>query len=336
MDKKRYRYIFVPMTTRCYYINTLDPYFNLATEEYLLKNTDDDVFMLWRGESSIVVGKHQNALAEINHPYVKEKNLMVARRLSGGGTVFHDPGNINFTFIRRVEHIDKLNYSMFLEDVKKPLKELGLDVYNSERDDLMIDGLKISGNAQHVHRGRVLHHGTLLFNSKLSRLKDALKVDLSRFEDKAVQSKRRAVANISDFLKHPMSVSSFSDYMFTSIANLMPRAIIAELQEEDKKEIQKLRDTKFSKWEWIYGYSPKYIYRNKVEKSELQLELKVKNGCIEESNWTNISIALSASLSEALRGVRHEHEIIAKQIEPLTKELAAENIDSRLLLQALL
>ncbi|MFV0555030.1 MAG: biotin/lipoate A/B protein ligase family protein [Mangrovibacterium sp.] len=294
------------MTTRCYYINILDPYFNLATEEYLLKNTEDDIFMLWRGESSIVVGKHQNALAEINHAYVEEQGLKVARRLSGGGTVFHDPGNINFTFIRHVEHIDKLNYAQFLDDVKAVLADLGLTISNSMRDDLMLDGFKISGNAQHVHKNRVLHHGTLLFDSELRRLKNALKVDLSRFEHKAVQSNRSVVANIRPYLKKDMTIPDFFDYLFTSISNRMPHPKVFSLSENDKAQIAKLCAEKYSQWDWIYGYSPKYFYRNQFQSKPLAVQLTVQRGRVVSATWEGVSEDFASLLNDALLDCRHE------------------------------
>lgn len=153
------------MITLCINQPNSDPYFNLAAEEYFLKNFQEDFFMLWRSWPSVVVGKHQNALAEINHEFVRLHQIPVARRLSGGGTVFHDPGNVNFTFIRNVANISEVNFKIFTIPVIEALKKLGVEAYTTGRNDLLIDGKKISGNAEHVHRNRVLHHGTLLFDS---------------------------------------------------------------------------------------------------------------------------------------------------------------------------
>ncbi|MFV0366317.1 MAG: biotin/lipoate A/B protein ligase family protein [Mangrovibacterium sp.] len=319
------------MTTRCYYINTLDPYFNLATEEYLLKNCTDDIFMLWRGESSIVVGKHQNALAEINHEYVKAQGLKVARRLSGGGTVFHDPGNINFTFIRHVEHVDKMNYAMFLGDVKSVLGELGLAIYNSSRDDLMLDGFKISGNAQHVHKNRVLHHGTLLFDSELSRLKNALKVDLSRFEHKAVQSNRSVVANIRPYLKKDLFISDFFDFLFTALANKMLNPQICTLNQDDEAQITKIRTEKYTQWDWIYGYSPKYIYRNALK--DVRVRFQVQKGRLTTMYFEGVSDNLQERVQCALLGVRHELKSFESALLPLKESLREEGIDLAVLLK---
>ncbi|WP_146161456.1 lipoate--protein ligase [Mangrovibacterium marinum] len=327
------------MTVLCYHLNHPDPYFNLATEEYLLKNFEDDIFMLWSSESSIVVGKHQNALAEINHRYVKENRIKVARRLSGGGTVFHDPGNLNFTFMRKVEKIEEINYRIFLQPVKEALEKLGLEVSSSKRDDLIVDGKKISGNAQHVYRKRVLHHGTLLFNSQLKKLKNALKVDLSRFEHKAVQSNRSEVTNIADHLRAPMTVREFSNFMFETIAKNFADYRVMELTDADKQAIQVLRDEKYSQWEWIYGYSPKYTYRNTIDtaKGKLNVALQIAKGKIVQSDWEGpISEKLSFKLKELLQGKNHAYEELEPVFSLLEAQLKQEDISAKELLDQLL
>jgi len=327
------------MTVLCYHLNNPDPYFNLATEEYLLKNFEDDIFMLWSSESSIVVGKHQNALAEINHRYVKENNIKVARRLSGGGTVFHDPGNLNFTFMKNVGKIEEVNYKIFLAPVKAALEKLDLEVGSSKRDDLILDGKKISGNAQHVFRKRVLHHGTLLFDSHLQRLKNALKVDLSRFEDKAVQSNRSTVTNIADHLEKPMTVAEFGNFMFDTIAKSFPDHKFAELNEKDKAAIRVLRDEKYSQWEWIYGYSPKYVYRNtmKYEGGQLKVTLHIVKGKIDQSEWEgDISEELAFKLGELLQSKNHAYEALEPAFNLLEHDLAKEGLTSQELLTELL
>ena len=327
------------MTVLCYHLNNPDPYFNLATEEYLLKNFDEDIFMLWSSESSIVVGKHQNALAEINHRYVRDNEIKIARRLSGGGTVFHDPGNLNFTFIRKMEKIEEVNYKIFLNPVKEALEKLGLEISSNKREDLILDGKKISGSAQHVYRKRVLHHGTLLFDSHLEKLKKALKVDLSRFEDKAVQSTRSAVTNIAGYLKNPLTVEEFGQYMFETIAQSFPDFQIGELNENHQAAIRILHDEKYSQWDWIYGYSPKYTYRNtaKTDKGELNVTLYIEKGKIKKSVWEGpLSAELVFKLTEMLRGKNHSAESLEPALELLKTDLTAAHLNPQELLNRLL
>ena len=167
----------------CFDNPSTNPYFNLACEEYLLKNVDDEVFMLWRNEPAIIVGKHQNTLAEINTEYVKDQGIKVVRRLTGGGAVFHDLGNLNFTFIKFIplngdQIIDFQKHTRPILDI---LLKLGINAKFEGRNDLTIDGKKFSGNAEHVHKHKVLHHGTLLFSAKLPDLSASLNVDTIKF-----------------------------------------------------------------------------------------------------------------------------------------------------------
>jgi len=294
------------MTTFCLTHSSLDPYFNLAVEEYLLKNFTDDFFIIWRSERSIVVGKHQNALAEINHDFVRNQNIHVARRLSGGGTVFHDPGNVNFTFIRSVKEISEVNFRIFTEPVIRSLQKLGIAAYTTGRNDLMLDGKKISGNAEHVYRKRVLHHGTLLFNSDLAKLKGALNVDLSRFDDKSIQSNRSPVTNISEYLKEPFPVEDFAGFIFSDIQNTFQDKKLFRLSEEDIAAVNRLKDEKYATWDWIYGYSPRYVFRNKIQmpSGEIKIEMTVVKGIIEELE----AKGLPGKTLAAVIGKRHRPE----------------------------
>ncbi|OFX60662.1 MAG: hypothetical protein A2066_08310 [Bacteroidetes bacterium GWB2_41_8] len=308
------------MTTLCINQTSTDPYFNLAAEEYFLKNFQEDFFMLWRSQSSVVVGKHQNALAEINHEFVRENQIPVARRLSGGGTVFHDPGNVNFTFVRNVTNISEVNFKVFTVPVVEALKKLGVEAYTTGRNDLLIDGKKISGNAEHVHRNRVLHHGTLLFDSRLEALKGALKVDLSKFEDKAVQSNRSEVTNIANYLPKPISVGEFTDFIFGQISQNYTDFLIYELTADDINAIQKLSAEKYQTWDWIFGYSPRYRFTNtlETENGEIQISLLVEKGHIAEVSISgDIEEELSFKMTDVLMGCQHDYTTVKTALDGL-------------------
>jgi lipoate---protein ligase len=301
------------MITLCINQTNTDPYFNLAAEEYFLKNFQEDFFMLWRSRPSVVVGKHQNALAEINHEFVRSHKIPVARRLSGGGTVFHDSGNVNFTFIRNVANISEVNFKVFTVPVIEALKKLDVEAYTTGRNDLLIDGKKISGNAEHVHRNRVLHHGTLLFDSHLEALKGALKVDLSKFEDKAVQSNRSDVTNISNYLPNPISVEEFTGFVFSEISQNYPEFQVYELTPTDIEAIQKLSIEKYQIWDWIFGYSPRYRFTNTLNTANgaISVSLLVEKGRIAEASITGaIPAEISQNIANVLLGCRHDHDAV--------------------------
>ncbi len=301
----------------CLNQTSTDPYFSLAAEEYFLKNFQEDFFMLWRSKPSVVVGKHQNALAEINHEFVHENQIPVARRLSGGGTVFHDPGNVNFTFIRNVKDISEVNFKVFTVPVVAALKKLGVEAYTTGRNDLLIDGKKISGNAEHVHKNRVLHHGTLLFDSHLEALKGALKVDLSKFEDKAVQSNRSEVTNIANYLPNPISVEEFTRFIFDEICGTYPDFKVYGPTLEDIAAIEKLAIEKYQTWDWVFGYSPRYRFTNTIETANgaISVSLLVEKGRITEVAFSGeIQDETAQKLANALIGCRHDFQEVTSAL----------------------
>ncbi|MHC1707199.1 MAG: lipoate--protein ligase [Bacteroidales bacterium] len=298
----------------CIYYPSNDPYFNLATEEYLLKEFTDDLFTLWRNEPSIIVGKHQNALAEINIDFVKENNIKVVRRLSGGGTVFHDLGNLNFTFIMNGianQLVDFHKYTLPILDV---LRKLGVHAKFEGRNDLTIDGKKFSGNAEHVHKNRILHHGTLLFSSVMTDLSAALNVDPSKFNDKAVKSVRSRVTNISDHLPKPIDIMTFKNLVMDHIMEMYPDAKPYELSDKDLKNIEALKAQKYVTWDWNFGYSPKYNLQRFVKTAggKIEFDLDVHNGMIQNIKFFGdfFNTKDTEEVEELLLGCKHEEEAI--------------------------
>ena len=258
----------------CIYNLNTEPYFNLATEEYLLDSFDEDIFMLWRNEPAIIVGKFQNSLAEINLDYVREKNIKVVRRQTGGGAVFHDLGNLNFTFI---ESHSNGNFQSFTEPILEVLHQLGVNAHFEGRNDLTINGLKFSGNAQCIHHQRMLHHGTLLYASEMTDLSQALKVNPLKFQDKAVKSVRKRVTNISEHLPDKsMNVNDFARHIMQHILQTKANAIPYELSENDRLHIQTLVEQKYSTWEWNFGNSPRYSFSKTARTSAGLVEVNLQ------------------------------------------------------------
>jgi lipoate---protein ligase len=261
-----------------------DPWFNLAAEEHMLKHFSEDVFMLWRNANAIIVGKHQNTLAEINFDYVKEKNIKVVRRLSGGGAVFHDLGNLNFTFIRNGQKESLVDFRKFTRPILEVLQKLAVEARFEGRNDLTIDGKKFSGNAEHVYKNRVLHHGTLLFSSHMPDLSMALKVNPLKYRDKAVKSVRSRVTNISDHLSREMDVIQFRDMIMDHITSGHEGFRYYDYTAEDLAAIKDLVKEKYSTWEWNFGYSPRYDFSKSIKSSGgfVELHMNVDQGIIKE------------------------------------------------------
>ncbi len=261
-------------------LESVNPFFNIAAEEYLLKNFKDDVFLLYRNQPSIIIGKHQIAHAEINHEFIKKKDVKIVRRLSGGGTVYHDLGNLNFSFITTGTPGKLLDFKKFIVPIKLLLQKLDINVKLGDRNELLINDKKISGNAEHIFKNRVLHHGTLLFSANLENLAAALKVKPLKYNSKAIQSVRSKVSNIADCLKKKMNITEFADLLMEYILTKQKKTVLYELTQKDKTLIQKLVDTKYATWDWNFAYSPSYTLKKivKLENKLLQLSFDVKKG----------------------------------------------------------
>jgi lipoate-protein ligase A len=296
-----------------------NPYFNLAAEEYFLKESGEDIFMLWRNEPAIIVGKHQNTISEINIDYVKDNNIRVVRRLTGGGAVFHDLGNLNFTFIQTDKDHKFNDFRKYTEPILEVLLKLGIDARFEGRNDLTIEGKKFSGNAEMVWKNRVLHHGTLLFSATMTDLSQALKVDPAKFQDKAVKSVRSRVTNISEHLREPMDVMQFSDLILDHITEMYPDARFYELTDEDHRLINELVQTKYSTWDWNFGNSPAYNFR-KVVRTEnsgtIEFCLEVKNGIILNAAIYGDYFSLydPKEIEDVLANIPHQEEAIRKAV----------------------
>ena len=295
-----------------------DPYFNLAAEEYVLKNFSDNCFMLWRNAPSVIVGCHQNTLAEINVDYVKENHIKVVRRLSGGGAVFHDLGNLNFTFIENTKNDRVIDFQKYTQPIIAVLRSLDVDARFEGRNDLLIDGKKFSGNAEHVFRGRVLHHGTLLFASELADLSGALNANAAKFKDKAIKSVRSRVTNISNHLKRPLDIEEFRDRVLRHMMDNYPDCERYSYTDNDMAAIGQLRDEKYLSWDWNFGASPGYNMVNGLRTGggNIELHLDVQNGIIRQIRIFGdfFNIADIAELEQLLIGTPHNETCIRQRL----------------------
>ncbi len=261
---------------------TTSPSFNLALEEYLFKHTSQDYFMLWRNERSIIVGKNQNTYAEINYKFVSDNKIPVIRRITGGGAVFHDLGNLNFTFIKRGQRDTFNNYEYFTRPVVELLQSLGVPAELSGRNDLLIAGMKFSGNAQCADNSGILHHGTLLFDADMSSLSDALNVNPLKLKSKSIRSVRSRVTNISEHLPRKISIEEFSDLLIKKIIDSNVDAVPHKLTPDDIDTVKTLEQDKYSTWEWNYGSRLPFSFKKEMlfDSCHLEVNLDIKDNKI--------------------------------------------------------
>ncbi|MDG4945454.1 lipoate--protein ligase [Weeksellaceae bacterium KMM 9713] len=258
-----------------------DAYVNIASEEFLMKNyPDQDIFLLYVNAPSIIVGKFQNTLAEINLDYVKENNIKVVRRMSGGGAVYHDLGNLNFSF--HVPHKDQdfMDFSQFTKPVVDMLNEMGVNAELVGRNDLLVDGKKFSGNAKLSRHGKIVQHGTILIDSEMEILASALKVNPLKFVDKATKSTRSRVTNLIHYLPEGTTTESFKKLLIDFILKENEHAKIHSFTEDEMNEIHKLVEEKYSTWDWNFGFSPNYNFQRaiKVPAGFIEAHIEVERG----------------------------------------------------------
>lgn len=263
-----------------------DPSINLAIEEYCLRNLegDKDYLLFYINEPSIIIGRNQNTLEEINHEYVEQKGIHVIRRISGGGAVYHDYGNLNFSFMTDYSFESLNNFKKFTAPVIKALNNMGIAAELKGRNDIVVDDRKISGNAQFSSGKRMFSHGTLLFDSELSEVANALNVKMSKIESKGHKSVRSRVANISEFMSEKMDIQTFRANILRSLYEEREEFETYHLTENEWEGVYKLRDEKYSNWDWNYGHSPRFnIKRTKrFSIGEIDLRIYVEKGIIKE------------------------------------------------------
>ena len=265
-----------------------DPQINLAFEEYVFNQMDQDqsYFLLWQNDNAVIVGKHQNTIEEINQEYIRENDIKVVRRLSGGGAVYHDLGNLNFTFIVNDRGREQFDFQTFTRPLVEALKTLGVNAEFNSRNDIAIDGKKFSGNSQYAKRGRILHHGTILFNSNLATIQSALKVKKDKIESKGIKSVKSRVTNITDYLDETYTMEDFKAALLKAMfANDNLEKIT--LSNEEIQAIERLKTEKYATWDWNYGKSPQYNLRKerKCDFGLITVLLQVEKGEIKDLHF---------------------------------------------------
>jgi lipoate-protein ligase A len=298
-----------------------DPRLNLALEEYLLRyvRLDEPILLFYVNEPSVILGRNQNAWEEVDWDYVTDNGVHIVRRLSGGGSVYHDEGNLNFSFITTgAEHLH--NFEMFTKPVIRVLNQLGVPAELNGKSDIYAGGKKMSGNAQYLSGQRIVSHGTILFDSDLEALLRALNPGQVQIESKAVQSIRAKVTNIVDWLPE-MTLDTLKQTLLTGIfeGDAIPTY---ELTEDEWEKVQEMKAVRYDTWEWNNGRSPKFTVRKELAGTEIVID--VQRGCIH-----HVQVSGSLENSDQLKwilaqlvGVRYQSQEIKNKLQSLDTDLS--------------
>ncbi|MBO7746439.1 lipoate--protein ligase [Paenibacillus sp. MWE-103] len=312
-----------------------DPSWNLALEEYALRNLagEQDFLLFYINEPSIIIGKNQNTAEEVNADYVERNGIHVVRRLSGGGAVYHDLGNLNFSFITKDDGKSFHNFRKFTEPVVEALRKLGVDAELSGRNDLQVGERKISGNAQFASKGVMFSHGTLLFDSEVDAIVSALNVNPAKFESKATKSVRSRVANIAEFLKTPMTMAEFRAFILASIFGSESDVPEYKLTEADLAGVRKLADERYRSWDWNYGRSPKFNVRQtkRLSAGTYDVRLFVEGGVIAEASVYGDFFGTGevSDVTDKLAGVKYEAAAVAEALKDVDLTVYFGPVDRR-------
>ena len=291
-----------------------DPAYNLAFEEYVLTHRRDGAYLLlWQNDNTIVVGRNQNTAQEIDRAFVEQHHIRVVRRGTGGGAVYHDMGNLNYSFITDAGDAERMAMERFTRPIVAALQGLGLQAEASGRNDILVEGRKVSGTAQRLTDGRILHHGTLLFDSRPEMVAGALRADPAKFRSKGAKSVRSRIGNIRDFLPEDMTLPAFWDYLKRQLAGdgLVQDALTAE----ELAAVRQLKAEKYDTWEWTYGRSPSFdmVNRDYFPGGRLEIGLSVSGGRLTAVQFYGdfLSITDTTPLAQALVGTDYREDAVA-------------------------
>jgi lipoate-protein ligase A len=312
-----------------------DPAYNLAFEEYVLTHrTVGDILILWQNDNAVIIGRNQNTAEEINQSFVDAHGIHVVRRNTGGGAVYHDLGNLNYSFITD----EGASRNAFTQPVVRALCALGMDAEASGRNDILVSGKKVSGTAQQISKGRILHHGTLLFDSDSSMISGALTPDPGKYQSKGVKSVRSRVGNIRAFLQQDMTITAFWAHLKRTLGDA--GMVEAQLTAEELAQVEKLKAEKYDTWQWNYGRSPAYDtqVKRRFTGGTLDVRLTVKQGVIAQIKFYGDFLAVSPVhiLEEALLGCEYRREAIQQTLSGLPVEACLGGITAEECMQTIL
>lgn len=298
--------------------NHTDPYFNMAFDEYCLEQLaiDEPVFYLWQNRPSVIIGANQEVHTEVNLDYLKENNISLVRRVTGGGAVYHDLGNLNYTIVGRSEDLER-DYPEYTRYMLEALQKLGVPATLSGRNDILVEGRKVSGFAKRVCKNRLMIHGTLMFDVDIDKLTQVLCPPATKLQSKGIASVRSRVANLSEFLPDITDISLFKQHLENILSNNYADQEWT-LSPKDIQNIELLAHEKFEKWEWIYGHSPRATLNisEKLACGTVHIHLNISENRITSCLFGGDFIGnLPANdLEKALTGLPYDHDSISKAL----------------------
>ena len=291
-----------------------DPYYNMAFDEYCLESLpiDEPVFYLWQNRPAVIVGFNQEVNTEVNLDYLKANGIALVRRVTGGGAVYHDLGNLNYTIVGRSEDLER-DYPEYASLMMKALQALGVPATLSGRNDILVGERKVSGFAKRVCKNRLMVHGTLMYDVDLEILTKVLNPSVTKLQSKGIASVRSRVANLCEYLSEMTDIHMFSKQL-GEILSCNNTDTEYQLSEKDLANIQRLRDDKFAKWEWNYGRSPKatLVHSARLACGTVEVHLTLKENRISSCRFGGDFLGnLPASEVETLlQGVAYEPDAI--------------------------
>lgn len=324
-----------------------DPRVNLAIETFLLQEMplDEPILLFYINEPSIIIGRNQNTIEEINKEYVEEHGIHVVRRLSGGGAVYHDLGNLNFSFIMPDDGDSFRDFEKLTMPIVEALQEMGVKgAHLKGRNDLVIDDMKFSGNAMYATNGRMFAHGTIMFDSDINEVVNALKVKKDKIESKGIKSIRSRVTNIKPFLpedKQGMTTEEFRDEILLKIFGVdsIDQVKTYQLTDDDWKKINEISDNMYRNWDWNYGRSPEFeLQRQKrFPIGSIEFRMNVENGKISELKVFGDFFGRGEikDVEDALVGVKYDKAALQEALGQLDLQKYFGNVTAEELLELL-
>ena len=307
--------------------NSTDPHFNMAFDEFCLEQlkADEPVFYLWQNRPSVIIGLNQSAYAEVNLPYLREKGIVLARRVTGGGAVYHDLQNLNYTITGRIRDLET-DYPAYVETMARALRALGVPAELSGRNDILVEGRKCSGYAKRVSKDRLMIHGTLMYDVDIDTLTEVLAAPGSKLSAAGVSSVRSRVANLKAYLPQLDGVKAFQAALQALLAGNDGEIVLTEAQ---LAQIEADAAAKYRTWQWIYGHSPVAAFRvkRKFACGTVEASFSLKAGCIDSLRFSGDFLGNRPTdrLAAALQGCRYTQEDL---LETLRNQPVADCFDA--------